>query len=449
MPDSENDVPSSPEGRFQQEIRDAVELMEFAIETGRNIDDNIIDRITKAQSYLHEALKWPTDTERANFEKAYRDLAKATDPVNIRTLRATEDGKPGPSRGRLSRYVFSKSSDAKVYSKQLWVWAIACALVIVFSQVLGQTYAPDEETASSGMSRFIAFTKPLLPFLNGLLGALTYLMRSAHGYIAERSFDLKRVPEYYNRMLLGFVGGGVILLFVDPKSFNVGDGAIAFIVGYNTDYLFDTLERVAGAIFPKVDSIASRKGGTVDSKFGVAKVAVSNDELEPGGRGTATVTLTAPAPSGGVVVALSADHAITIPQTVTIQTGATSAQFTFSVPPEAAEGAASITATASGTSASASIQIRPALVVESVSAQKGNDNAISGTVVLNREAATDDVKVTTESDQTWCRLATTTLNVPKATKQAAFTAALNAGSTGTVTFTASLGKSQAKGSVTI
>jgi hypothetical protein len=448
MIDSENDARSTEEQRFQQEIQDAVELVELTIETGRNIEDNIVDRIKKAQSFLNGPVMWPADLERADFEKAYRDLAKATSPVNIRTLRATEDGKPGPARGQFSRYVFSKSSDAKVYSKQLWAWAIACAFLIVISQVFSQIYTPDEETATSGMSNFIAFTNPLLPFLNGLLGALTYLMRSAHSFIAERSFDVKRVPEYYNRMLLGFIGGGIVLLFVDPKSFNVKEGAVSFIVGYNTDYLFAALERVAGAIFPK-DGAANPKDGAVESKIGVAKVAVSDSELDPGGQGSASITLTAPAPSGGIIVNISTDHPITFQKTVAIPAGASSAQLPFSVPIDGAEGPVLITATTGGSSATAWIRIRPALVLESVSTQKGNDKTLNGTVVLNREVATEYKQVTIGSDQTWCRLASTTLNVSKGAKQAAFTATVDPGGTGTVTFTASLGKSQVTCSVTV
>jgi hypothetical protein len=68
---------------------------------------------------------------------------------------------------------------------------------------------------------------------------------------------------------------------------------------------------------------------------------------------------------------------------------------------------------------------------------------------LNGLAPTDDIKVTIESDQTWCRIATTTLSVAKGTKQASFTGALDATAKGTVTFTARLGQSQAKGSVTV
>jgi len=145
----------------------------------------------------------------------------------------------------------------------LWLWVFVCAGAILVSQFVGAAYAADEETTESGTARFILVIKQLHPFLYGLLGALTYLLRSAHDYIAERSFDLKRIPEYYNRMLLGFVGGGVILLFVDPKSIGFGADAVAFAVGYNTDTLFDVLERVASAVTAK-----TKDGGTAASKPG-------------------------------------------------------------------------------------------------------------------------------------------------------------------------------------
>src|SRR5260370_40694150 len=97
-------------------------------------------------------------------------------------------------------------------------------------------------------------------------------MGSAHNYISERSFDLKRTAASYNRMLLGFVSGGVVLLFVDPKSFNVSDGAVAFIVGYNTDYLFAALELVEGAVFPKAGGTGSSQASAGIGKLAISKV---------------------------------------------------------------------------------------------------------------------------------------------------------------------------------
>ena len=55
----------------------------------------------------------------------------------------------------------------------------------------------------------------LLPWAYGALGSCAYLLRSAHYFIYQRSFDLRRKPEYFNRVLLGAISGGAIILFVN------------------------------------------------------------------------------------------------------------------------------------------------------------------------------------------------------------------------------------------
>jgi len=432
-------------GRFNREIRDAVDLMEYAIQSGRALDDKIIEKIKKAESWLQQSVEWPPDSDRAEFEKTYRDLAMFMKPVTIGTLRATQDGYQGASRSWFTRTIFApRSSDSKLFSRKLWSWVVLTSILIVLFQTLSTAYGVDEETNGSQWMLLIIFGRPLVPFLYGLLGALTYLLRSAHSYITDRTFDLSRAPEYYNRMLLGFTSGGIVLLFVDPKSFGITDSAIAFIVGYNTDYLFDMIERLANGIFPKVNLTVTPKDAA--SKPGIAKVQVAIKELEPGARGNGTVVLTTPAPSEGVVVALSADHAVTVPQTVTVQSGSTSAQFTIGVPSDGVEGPVSITASANGTSASDSIQILPALAVQSVTLQKGN-NEFTATVTLNREALTGDAKVgvSIEPASFGTLPKPPEVVVPKGQKQADLKVLLNAGSVGPVRFTAMLGRSTKDG----
>jgi hypothetical protein len=167
----------------------------------------------------------------------------------------------------------------------------------------------------------------LLPFIYGLVGALTFLLRSAHSYIADRTFDLNRRPEYYNRMVLGFLSGGIVLIFGSQSqsgAVSAGPNAISFLVGYNTDYLFQMIERVAQAVFPKDTSAAAAPT--------LAGLTVAKDTLKPGDAGNATVTLSIKAPAGGATVALSADAGITLTATtVSVPEGSTSASFTFKI----------------------------------------------------------------------------------------------------------------------
>lgn len=88
------------------------------------------------------------------------------------------------------------------------------------------------------------------PALYGTLGACVFLLRSLHKHIYMRDFDRRRKPEYVNRIVLGAISGAVIVLLVPPQS-TISNAALGFLVGYNTDLLFSTIERISNAIFPK------------------------------------------------------------------------------------------------------------------------------------------------------------------------------------------------------
>lgn len=120
------------------------------------------------------------------------------------------------------------------------------------------TFSPvNSKSLESGKAivwgRLTFWIAKIVPFLHGALGACAYLLRSCHKFMHERSFDPRRLPEYYNRILLGFLAGGTISLFIDPQStaVKISSAAVAFLAGYNTDLLYATLERVAGALLPK------------------------------------------------------------------------------------------------------------------------------------------------------------------------------------------------------
>lgn len=79
-----------------------------------------------------------------------------------------------------------------------------------------------------------------------------------------------------------------------------------------------------------------------------------------GGRVTARVELTEPAPAGGAVVSLSASNpAISLPATVTVPEGETELTFQILAPPVTAETAMTVTANFGGTSTSSVVTIQP------------------------------------------------------------------------------------------
>lgn len=229
--------------RYRIDIEAARDLLAFAVSNGRAVDDRILAAILRAED-LSSSLLLPAPEERVAFESAYRDLAALLSPVTLDTLHATSSAYPCKSIFAL----WWPTSEAKVWSRKLWFIAfIVLGLILYMQECVTDTVVLDRYQ----------------PFLYGALGALTYLLRACHEYIHRRDFDRRRIPEYYNRLLLGIVAGGAILLFPLPKE--PVPNAIAFLAGYNTDLLFSTLERIANAVFPKIGGDRATDATTAES----------------------------------------------------------------------------------------------------------------------------------------------------------------------------------------
>lgn len=266
----------NPVAVLKGEVQDAKLLLDFAVANGKAIGNELIGAVKHAENWLvsgeyEEHL--PPSEERTTFEAAYRDLAQVMAPVTAATLRATSDG---DEDGRRSRFLLlipfgPRISVARLWSRQLWSYAVFAALIILFSEnlarILEQFYPADRETLAAGRGWNLTgmIMQSIDPFAYGALGSIAYLLRSAHVYIYERSFDIRRTPEYNNRILLGMISGGAIKLFVsqvttdDGTVLELSGAALAFIAGYNSDFLFTTIERVIAAILPKVGLESVRK----------------------------------------------------------------------------------------------------------------------------------------------------------------------------------------------
>ncbi|MGA7878808.1 MAG: hypothetical protein WCA08_24325 [Desulfoferrobacter sp.] len=254
---SENVHPEAK--KFHAEVEEAQELLQYAVSEGLEVSNSIVKEIKNAEQFLINK-EYPGAEQRVRFEMAYRDLANFMKPINIATLRATSD-----KYGRKARHLFAfnKASEAKLWSRKLWGLTFLVIIIALFGEnldkVLNHFFPVDEETQGSILTLQVvaAVFQGIVPFTYGAFGALTFLLRSCHAYIVQRSFDINRIPEYYNRILLGMVSGGTILLFIQDISTEQGPvrisaAALAFLAGYNTDFLFTTIERVIAAILPKV-----------------------------------------------------------------------------------------------------------------------------------------------------------------------------------------------------
>ncbi len=248
--------------KFRQELRDASELLAFAVANGRAIDDATVEAINSAQQLLTTP-GLPDAATRSQFEAAYRDLVGKLRTVTAESLRATDD-----DQGRMHRIfaLTGKASEAKIWSRKLSL-ITALVLLVIFLGGYSSTvvnhplFQVDHATGQSILGLGFASWQVIaglfgavVPFAYGALGACVFLLKSCHIRIYRREFNVRRIPEYYSRILLGFVSGGAILLFIDPQEVSayIGAAGLAFLTGYNADFLFATLERIAAAILPKV-----------------------------------------------------------------------------------------------------------------------------------------------------------------------------------------------------
>lgn len=118
---------------------------------------------------------------------------------------------------------------------------------------------------------------------------------------------------------------------------------------------------------------------------------------------TGNITLDAPAPAGGVSVALASDHlAAGVPSSVIIPEGSSSRSFTITTSPVSTTQVAHITATVGSETASSSLTLRP-ISVGSVSLSPNpivGGNNVSGTVTLECAAGPGQIVVALSSGDT-------------------------------------------------
>jgi hypothetical protein len=264
--------------QIRNEIKDALELADFIVRTGAKRDDGSklspqilrTIKVTAGKVRLFEALGEPIyvsgstqpvyikkdddkpiyikASEWTRFELAYYALVEFSDPVTIDTLRDTR----ATGRGQ-----FRDASSAQKFTWLLWALTGTFGALVIAAGVIstGADNATPHSWAKAlrGWNNFVPI---FVPWVYGGLGACAYLLRTAHDLIAKRSFDVRRKPEYLNRILLGMVSGGAIVLLFNPASdddtVKISAAALGFVAGYSNDLLFNAVERVVNALLPKV-----------------------------------------------------------------------------------------------------------------------------------------------------------------------------------------------------
>jgi len=159
----------------------------------------------------------------------------------------------------------------------------------------------------------------------------------------------------------------------------------------------------------------------------LSSLSLNPTSVVGGNSSTGTVTLTAPAPSGGFVVNLSSSNTnvATVPSTVTVPAGATSANFTVSTQAVSSATSVTITASAGSVSRTATLTVNPApsvtlqsLTISPTSVWGGS--TATGTVTLSGPAPAGGVVVQLRSSSSRASVPSS-ITIPAGATSARFT----------------------------
>jgi hypothetical protein len=303
--------------RVERQIREALSLSEFAVKSGFKASDgtpippDIISHIETASAKLgflkevdveekEQAVKEASSaalsaipargsisaSEWVEFELAYYKLSTLMSPITAQSVNDTEPDTRCLNKTALFSWAYWRqkifgSSPATRFTKGIWFVAICFAVFVVCADCFLSEKLRDGNI--TGDNSFPKFVQILILYAYGGLGACAYLLRSAHTFIYKRTFDVRRQPEYYNRILLGAIAGGTITLFVNQTAGDEGatvqlsSAALSFIAGYSTDFLFSKIENIINVLLPKDKDKGVKSSNTSRSalRHGVAEPDVS------------------------------------------------------------------------------------------------------------------------------------------------------------------------------
>jgi hypothetical protein len=190
----------------------------------------------------------------------------------------------------------------------------------------------------------------------------------------------------------------------------------------------------------------------------LSSMALNPMSVTGGSSSTGTVTLSGPAPSGGAAVSLSSDNtaAATVPASVTVTYGATSATFTVSTSTTVtASTPVTITASYGGGTKTASLTVTPqgsatlsAIALNPMSVTGGSPS--TGTVTLSGPAPSGGAAVSLMSDNTAAATVPASVTVAAGATSATFTVSTSAVSaSASVTISASYAGATKTASLTV
>jgi hypothetical protein len=182
-------------------------------------------------------------------------------------------------------------------------------------------------------------------------------------------------------------------------------------------------------------------------------ISASPNIVTGGNSATGTVTLTAPAPAGGISVVLASTiSAISVPASMTVPANQSSASFSISTTPVSATTAGSLSASYTGITKSTTVTVTPPTLA-SLSVSPGTvvgGTNVTGTVTLSAPAPAGGALVTLRSSKPAIATPPSSVPIPAGTTSATFPiTTVKPGKNTTVTLTASYAGSSQTAALTV
>lgn len=233
-------------------LDDALLLGRHALNVGILSDAKILERLVILKRKMStESL---SDAEIAELIQHYDYMNSITGEVSPDSIRLTDEvRKAGYLRSIIGRHLL------RLWGLTFLVGALIFCYSILQYRVSYFDIGPETQITETHLFwvRLQNYLSFLVPFTYGALGTCAYLLRVVEQRLKARDFDIGRIPQHWNRFVLGTLSGGMVVLFVNqlPGAENttvkISEGALGFLAGYSIEFLFQTLDRILTALLPK------------------------------------------------------------------------------------------------------------------------------------------------------------------------------------------------------
>lgn len=232
------------------------ELLEFAVERGKLEPLSLATEIKNLKKTLYYSPDSAMTGEQlsqteAALEILYTKIIRLVSPVTIETLRATSS-KYAIHRPWWSSWLLGSFSVGRNFLRQLF-WVGLILLLIMF---VGKHFRVNMSEGAKTKD-FLIFGSP---FLYGAIGAWIYLYRTLTRNYSERCLNPQEWPNYWLRLFMGSLAGGLLVHFFMPGANEVpldntqsdimAKATLGLLAGYSVDFFYGMLDRLIQAALP-------------------------------------------------------------------------------------------------------------------------------------------------------------------------------------------------------